>query len=146
MDFSYTGYVPVVDPPWTWTRTSVITQLLFEVPPCLRTAASAARAALPRSDVDLRIKSPLLCSIYLLYFYYAVPSRAAMCRIVRRATRATAVRWRPLTGLYRDSRANMGDGRSAQGAGTVRNGRASVAPKSGAFPPARNVPKIVAIK
>jgi len=37
MAFSFTDYVPVIDPPWTWTGipTSVITQLLFELPPCL---------------------------------------------------------------------------------------------------------------
>jgi hypothetical protein len=87
MAFSFTDYVLVIDPPWTWTRipTSVTTQLLFElppylfevppylfevppylfeVPPCLGgTAAGAAWAALTRSDVDPWIKSPLYPSL-----------------------------------------------------------------------------------
>jgi hypothetical protein len=90
----------------------VITQLLFElppclfeVPPCLGTAAGAAWAALTRSDVDPRIKSLVLCSISLLHL---VLCHAEKCRDVPACTgRENVCRMMSAaTGLCRDSRAN----------------------------------------
>jgi len=70
------------------------------------TAAGAAWAALTRSDVDPRIKSPLLCSISLLHL---VLYHAEKCRDVPGCTagRENVCRMMPAaTGLCRDSRAN----------------------------------------
>lgn len=60
--------------------------------------------------------------------------------------RAMATAYRVVSRQPSKHGANMGDGRSLRGQTQSVMARASVAPKSGAFPPAGNVPKIVANK
>jgi hypothetical protein len=54
IDLACTFHVPVIDPPWTRTRipTSVITQLLFELRPCIFEVGRAY--ALPQVLYGLR--------------------------------------------------------------------------------------------